>query len=120
MSNKAFVFILAFAILLTLPAYAISSVSSRTISIVPDISFDGTEATCTVSIAGDRMTDSISATMMLKLGNNVIDAWSGSGQGILNLVGVANVLHGKTYTLTVHATINGVAKPAVTITRKNN
>lgn len=120
MWKKTFVFILAFAILWTLPAYAISAVSSRTVSIVPDISFDGTEATCTASIAGDRMTDSISATMTLKLGNNVIDAWSGSGQGILNLIGVANVLHGKTYSLTVQATVNGVAKPSITITRRNN
>lgn len=104
-------------ILLTI---SILPISSRTIDFTPTIVFDGTRATCTVRIAGDRVTDTISATMKLRQGNTVIDEWSGSASGILKLEETATVKRGKSYTLVVNATINGIAQPTVTVDKTNN
>jgi hypothetical protein len=82
--------------------------------------FDGTEATCTVFITGDRSTDYISATMTLKQGTRVIDEWEDSGYGVLAMEGIAEVTRRKTYTLRVDATVNGVEQPTVTIARTND
>lgn len=117
MKRKVVILPFIVALLLAIPCYAMSA---RTIDFVPDVVFDGTEATCTVRITGDNVTDSISATMTLKLGTRVIDQWEGSGSGILELEGVAEVSHRKTYTLAVDAVINGVEQPTVTIARTND
>ncbi len=117
MKKRVSTLLIVTVMLFAIPAYA---VSSRTIDIFPNITFDGTEAMCSASITGDRTTDSIFATMTLEQGTRIIDEWSGSGSGILNLTGVAEVSHWRTYTLTVNATINGVAQPSVTISRTNN
>ena len=107
---------------LTIMAFAIPvcAATPRAINIMPDIVFDGNEATCTAQIAGDRVTDSISATMTLKQGNRVIDTWSGSGLGILSLRGTADVSRWVTYTLVVEATVNGNTMAPLTIQRTNN
>ena len=117
MKRKVVMLPLIVALLLAIPCYAMTA---RTIDYVPDIAFDGTEATCTVRITGDNATDSISATMTLKLGTRVIDQWEGSGFGVLRLEGVTGVSHRKTYTLAVDAIINGVEQPTVTIARTND
>lgn len=66
--------------LLTLFAFMVSVVSvhaaPRTISIKPSISFDGTTAKCSVSVVADKMSDSVSATLVLWDGSKVIDSWT--------------------------------------------
>lgn len=105
------------AIILAIPVYA---ASERTIDVVPDIEFNGTTATCTVRIMGDRTTDRIAATMELWQGNTLIDEWSASASGILKIDETATVARNKTYTLTVEYTINGTAQTPVSILRSNN
>lgn len=117
MKKRFLVLLFVMVMLFSLSAHA---VSPRTIDIFPNITFVGTEATCTASITGDRLTDSISATMALKQGTRVIDEWSDSSSGILSMAGTADVSRRTTYTLTVDAIINGVAQPTVTISRTNN
>lgn len=116
MKSKFIALLLVLALILAIPAYA---ATPRTVDIVPDIVFSGNKATCTARITGDRVTDQIAAKMTLKQGSRVINEWSDSGRGILKLTGNANVSRLTTYTLTVSATINGVTRPAVTITRTN-
>lgn len=105
------------AMILAIPAY---TASARTIDVYPDLEFNGTEATCTVSIFGERTTDKISATMTLWQGNTLIDDWSASGYGILKIDETTAVSRNKTYTLTVEYAINGVAQPPVSISQTNN
>ena len=73
--------------LLTLFAFMVSVVSvhaaPRTISIKPSISFDGTTAKCSVSVVADKMSDSVSATLVLWDGSKVIDSWTAAGTGYL-------------------------------------
>lgn len=86
----------------------------------PDITFNGTEAICTVCVTASRITDTIVVAMELRYGNTVIDSWTHSGSGFLQVEETATVQRGKTYTLVVDATINGVAKPTMTISRTND
>lgn len=104
------------AMILAIPANAMSA---RTIDVYPDLEFDGTQATCTVSIMGERTTDKISATMALWQGSKLVDEWSASGSGILKIDETATVAKSKTYKLTVDYMINGVAQTPVSISRTN-
>lgn len=116
MKKRIMPFIIAFVLLLATPAYA---VSTRLISVVPDIQFSGTDATCMVRIVGDRTTDRISATMELWQDDEMIDSWSGAGYGFLKLEGDASVRKYVTYTLTVDYSVNGTAKTPISIERTN-
>ena len=116
MKKRIMPFVVIIALLLAAPAYA---VSTRLISVVPDIQFSGTNATCMVQIVGDRTTDKISATMELRQGNEKLNSWSGVGYGFLKLEGDATVRKYETYQLTVSYSVNGKVKTPVTIDRTN-
>lgn len=117
MKKRFWGLIIIMAMILTVPTYA---VSARTVDVVPDIEFNGTQAICTVRIMGDRTTDRIAATMKLWQGSTLIDDWSASGTGILKIDETATVVKNKTYKITVDYTINGVAQIPVSISRTNN
>ena len=89
------------------------------IFVSPDIEFDGTKATCSVRIIGDRTTDKIEATMELRQGSRLIDDWSASGNGFLEISKTATVARNTTYTLTVEYSVNGDSKTPVSISRTN-
>lgn len=117
MKRRIMPFVVLIALLLATPAYA---VSTRLISVVPDIQFSGTNATCMVQIVGDRTTDRISATMELWQDDEMIDSWSGVGYGFLILEGDATVRKYETYQLAVSYSVNGTVKTPVTIERTND
>lgn len=116
MKRRIMPFVVIIALLLATPAYA---VSTRLISVVPDIQFSGTNATCMVRIAANKTTDKISATMELWHDDEMIDSWSGVGYGLLKLEGDATVRKNETYQLTVSYSVNGTVKTPVTIDRTN-
>ena len=94
-------------------------VISVILAISAHAAFNGTSATCTVTILGERTTDRISAVMELWQGNILIDDWSASASGILKIDETATVERNKTYKLTVNYTVNGVAQTPVSISRTN-
>ena len=96
-----------------------NAASTRAISVEPDINFDGTRATCSVLIFGDRTTDEIVATMELRQGGRHIDDWSASGYGILKISETATVARNTTYTLEIEYSVNGDSKTPVSISRTN-
>lgn len=61
------------------------------------LSFNGTTATCGVTISEPGKT--IHATMQLWQGITFVDSWSGSGISCINLSKTHSVTKGKTYTL---------------------
>ena len=97
--------------ILAIPAYA---ASPRAIMVAPDITFDGTEAECTVRITANNASDRIVATMELWQGSTFVDSWSGNGQWTLKLNGSADVQRNKTYTLIIEYSVNGVAQTPAT------
>ena len=117
MKKRIMPFVIIIALLLATPAYA---ASARLITVVPDIQFSGTDATCMVRITANKTTDKISATMELWQDNEMLDSWSGVGYGFLKLEGDATVRKYETYQLTVSYSVNGTVKTPVTIDRTNN
>ena len=105
--------IICMMLLITMAFVIPANAATRTISVVPDIEFDGTRATCSVLIVGNRTTDEIEATMELRQGGRLIDDWSTSGNGFLEISETATVARNTTYTLTVEYSVNGDSKTPV-------
>ena len=108
------------AALLLLAVVPAAAVTNRVITSELGLIFDGTTATCWTSIAGEKASDRIAATMQLKQGSKTIDSWSTSGMGILYMEKTAPVEANKTYTLVVTYAVNGVASPPISIDRTND
>ena len=66
-----------------------SAASARTQQAILRLTFDDTQANCSVLITGNYATDLIFVTMELKQGSKTIDTWSSSEYGILSLVETA-------------------------------
>ena len=114
--KRFFCMSLILVMLLSVSAHAIQS---RSITSVPHLSFDGNNASCVIQIVGDKMTDEISATMELRCGSDLIASWNGSGSGILKMTKSAAVKKGKTYTMVVNFSVNGIEQSPVTISATN-
>ena len=115
MKKRAFMLIML-SVFLMVPAHAMSV---RAIRVAPSLSFNNTEATCSVLITPDWTTDKVSANMELWQGSTPIDDWSGDGSGVLKLEGTATVAKNKTYTLVVYYSVNGDEQTPVRVTRTN-
>ena len=108
----ALTLVLAFVLGLTVQAAPL-----RAPRLYMNLTFSGTTATCSASVRADNATDTISMTVKLWQGATCLKTWTASGTGSASLSKTATVTRGKTYKLTVNATINGVAKPQQSVTR---
>lgn len=84
------------------------------IYVTPVLSFSGTTANCSVTIYESGKY--INATLKLMYGSTEVDSWSKTGTTYVAISGTANVVHGRTYTLTVTGTIGGVAIDCTPVT----
>lgn len=103
MKNHIVLCLLLMALLIPVSAQA---ASPRAPKVMPYIDFDGTTATCSVSVIGDNTKDSIFLTAKLYKGSSCIATWTASGSGHLNFSKTKSVQKGKTYKLTADVTIN--------------
>ena len=117
MKKRAVALLVLLSLLITIPAYA---VTPRTVDIGASIAFNRTEVVCTAKITGERQSDTISATMTLMKGSQIVAFWRGNGTWSLDMNGTAPVETGVTYTLTVDALINGVWQTPFTTSRTHN
>lgn len=109
--KKRFVpLVLVFIMILSLSANA---AEPRMREIIPQLSFDGTPANCSVAISSPG--DDIEATITLWYGNRVMGSWSASGSTALGISGSVGVVKGEKYTLKVTGSIAGVSFDAVKI-----
>ncbi len=108
-------FMLVIIILFAFTASAYAEEPLRVNTIIPSLSFQGTTAYCEVLVTAPGK--SISVSMELYEGANLIASWNGSGTSIVSLSKKATVESGHTYTLSVDGTINGTAFSAPDITR---
>ena len=104
-------------VLAVMMGIAAQAAPARAPRLYPSLTFSGPTATCIASVRGDNATDSISMTVKLWKGASCLKTWTSSGTGSVSLSKTATVTSGKTYKLTVNATINGVAQPQQSITR---
>lgn len=117
MKRRILCLLVVMTMILSIPAYA---ASPRAIMVAPDITFDGTEAECTVRITANNASDRIVATMELWQGSALIDSWSGNGQWTLKLNGTADVQRNKTYTLIIEYSVNGVTQTPAYFSKVND
>ena len=109
--KKRFVpLVLMFVFILNLSANA---AEPRISEIIPQLSFDGTTANCSVAITSPGK--DIEATITLWYGNRVMGSWSGRGTSVLGISGSVGVTKGEEYVLKVTGTIDDVPFDVVRI-----
>lgn len=106
---------LALIVMLMLSISTSAIASERAITGRPMLTISGTTAYCVGKYDSGNQNDSISMTLTLKLGSTTVDSWSASGTGSALISKTCTVKTGKTYTLILSATINGVRQPDVTV-----
>nr|WP_325179559.1 hypothetical protein [uncultured Oscillibacter sp.] len=109
--KKVFPLFLLFIFLLT------STVNAQTERLSGDsikLTFEGTTACCNVTIASTDLKGDISATIKLMDGSTCINSWRKVASGYLFFAdSTTSVKKGKSYTLTVTYSIDGVTQPSL-------
>jgi len=114
MKKRIVLLVLALSIILAIPAYA---AATRNAINIPGLSFTGSTAVCTSMIIGPINAD-IEAEISLWDGNKCIESWSEDAVYRLNFRDTVSVTRGRTYTLKVDATIDGVKQDTVSTSAK--
>lgn len=99
---------------------AAQAAEQRSTGGIPNLFFQGTTEICSAVCQGNSATDSIDVALTIYQGNTYIDSWSKSGTGKVTLYGECKVESGKTYCLEMAYSINGGAKPGVSVTNTCN
>lgn len=109
--KKVFPLFLLFIFLLT------STANAQTERLGGDsikLTFDGTTACCDVMIASTDLKGDISAVIKLMDGSTCINSWRKVAYGYLSFTdSTTSVEKGKSYTLTVTYSVNGITKPTL-------
>lgn len=100
---------------ISLNAQAVETPERRIVVTTPTLEFNGTTAVCGLSIA--QSNKKICATMELWQGKELIDSWSGEGNGSLLMSETCAASKGKTYTLKAYGTIGSKAFVANDVSR---
>ncbi len=114
MKRRAFSFAALLMLLLTVSAQAIEIQSTR---VQPELYFNGTTATCSVSCRASNAREKIQATLTLYQGTVYVDSWTNSGTGRVFVSGQHSVESGKRYRLVVTYFVNGTTQPATQISK---
>jgi len=115
MKRAVFAFMLAIPLVLILTLSAQAD-ESRVEGGTPELRFDGTTATCSVSCRANNAKDKVEATLTLYQGESFVDSWNNSGTGRVFISGSCAVKSGKSYKLVLEYSINGIARQAKEIT----
>ena len=81
------------------------------------LTFDGTTAICEAICTGNSSTYQVKATIELYQGNTYLASWSNEETYFVAVSGQRGVTRGKSYTLKLTYTINGVAQPEQSVTK---
>lgn len=100
-------------------AVTVQATQTRVPHVISGLSFSGTTANCKAEVTANRTSDKIDVTMILWQGDTQLKSWSASGTGSVSLSKTYSVEKGKTYTLTVDATINGTEMERQSVTKKS-
>ena len=107
--------LLAVVMLLSVVALPVQAAQPRISSVIPELTVEGTTATCNVRVLGDDMSDVVKATIKLWRGSTCIATWNRESTGYIFFSETKTVAAGYTYTLTVDASVNGVAFPRASV-----
>lgn len=103
-----------FLLLIFLLASTVNAQKERLGSSSVQLSFDGTTACCDVTISATDLKGDISAVIKLMDGSTCINSWRKAASGFLFFTDSSTaVKKGKTYTLTVTYSVDGVTQPSL-------
>lgn len=105
MKKRTFISVILAVVLISGLCFS-ASAQTRGVNVILNLSFSENTAQCSVNISD---IGKISATLELWQGNTLIDSWEGTGTSYLSISGSHTVTSGKTYTLKVSGTVDGVA-----------
>lgn len=94
-----------------------SAVEPKYLTVTPSISFSGSTATCSVYVEETDDNAYIVVTMKLWADNRVLQTWTKTGLGEVELIRTASATKGETYTLEVSVMVNGISKPTRSVTK---
>lgn len=104
--------LLAIVLLVSAPLTVFAATNAVTIK--PKLDFNGTTATCEVTITEDKFPAYIEVTMKLMRGTICVDSWSETGNFYVHMKEYTSVTRG-TYDLVIEVTVNGVKKTPVSV-----
>ena len=105
---------LAIILVISMPL-SVFAAEARSLDVDPTLRFNGTTATCEVTINGNNMSEPIEVTMELMRGTYCVDRWTSSGYGYIHMKETATVTSGRTYQLVVHVTFRGDSLSPVSV-----
>ena len=111
MKKRVFSLVLLSIMVLSLTAQA----ATFALSGKPKLTISGTTATCSVEYVSSNADDELRVTLTLWYGESIVDKWTESGYGEVVIEETCKVVKGNTYDLVMMPVVNGVAKPAVTV-----
>lgn len=98
----------------------VQAAEPRAASSTLSLSFDGSTAVCTAYCKGGSTSDNVEATVTLYQGTTYVDSWSNSGKYAVSISEECHVTRGKSYTLKLNYSINGVEQPEKTVSKTCN
>ena len=112
---KKIALLLAIVLLVAAPL-TVQAATPRLITILPELTYTGTTANCSVRIIGNNTAEEVYATIKLWYGTTCLETWHVTGNGYVFWKDTATVTSGRTYKLTVDATIDGDQMDQVYVT----
>lgn len=111
---KKMALLLALVAVLIVPVNAFSA--TWALRATPRLTFDGTTATCKVTVVGNGTSEYIEVNLELMDGDTCIASWYSRGYGYVEMQKTKEVTPGKTYTLIAEITVNAIFKDPVSVT----
>ena len=110
--------VLSLVLMVTLVCFSIGAVAKLyTAHGSVSLSFDGSKAVCAAWYIADNTSDALDVTLSLYRGSTLVTSWSRTGTGAVSISERYGVQSGKTYTLILQYSVNGVAQPELTTTK---
>lgn len=107
--------LLVIVLVMSIPL-SVQATTVRT-EIVPNLSFTGTTAKCTVYAAANSTSDYVVVQLKLFQGNRLIKQWAKSSNRSVEISETYTVTKGLTYTLTAEVMINGSSYPTRSVSK---
>lgn len=118
MRKKALVLVFVLLLSMALPM-SVAAAQPRTISIIPELTIEGTTATCNVAATANNTSEHLRATIKLWREGTCISTWIAEGDGYIFFSKMYPVIPGGyTFKLTVDLTVDGVPFPQAYVTAR--
>ena len=115
MKKRIILFIVTISIVCSIPVSAYS-IRLRIPHNMLSIHFSEESAVCSASCIGNTSNDELGVTLTLYENNTSVDSWTNQGTGYVSLSEeYGNLVHGKTYKLTMTWSVNGISQPSVNV-----